>query len=190
MLAFRSACDVPKPSQSDAGGARGFRAIPLADRSRQQDPVIGYGNAREPNCAGHRRPGQRRSRYLIASADPEAGRSLLVEARPCRRAYRRADRRVRGARRRRQSRVDLLRRLVLRRMFLIAVLGGLVFVTLGDWSLFTVRETFRSPDPFRRVAYRLLLVAPLFAMLTGYSRIGGELESASSSRYVYVIAIA
>lgn len=75
-------------------------------------------------------------------------------------------------------------------MFLIAVLGGLVFVTLGDWSLFTVRETFRSPDPFRRVAYRLLLVAPLFAMLTGYSRIGGELESASSSRYVYVIAIA
>ena len=75
-------------------------------------------------------------------------------------------------------------------MFLIAVLGGLVFVALGDWSLFTVRETFRSPDPFRRVAYRLLLVAPLFAMPTGYSRIGGELESAGSSRYVYVIAIA
>ena len=76
------------------------------------------------------------------------------------------------------------------RMFPIAVLGGLVFVALGVWWLFSVRETFRSPDPSARVAYLLLLVAPLFALLTGYSRIGGGLQTASSSRYVYVIVIA
>ncbi|MDP9027651.1 MAG: hypothetical protein M3N46_08830 [Actinomycetota bacterium] len=76
------------------------------------------------------------------------------------------------------------------RMFPITVLGGLVFVAVGVWWLFSVRATFRSPAPSARVAYLLFLAAPTFALLTGYSRIGGGMNTATSSRYVYVIVVA
>lgn len=76
------------------------------------------------------------------------------------------------------------------RVFPIPLLGGLVFVTLGVWWLFTLRRTFRGGETTTRIAYLLFLVAPVFALLTGYSRIGGGLDTAASSRYVYVIVMA
>lgn len=76
------------------------------------------------------------------------------------------------------------------RMFPIPVLGSLIFVAMGVWWLFSVQATFHSPHNASRVAYLLFLVAPVFSLLTGYSRIGGGLDTATSSRYVYVIVIA
>jgi hypothetical protein len=71
------------------------------------------------------------------------------------------------------------------RMFPIVVLGGLVFTALGTWWLVTLRRV-----PSRAIAaYVLFPVAPVFAVLTGFSRWGLGLETASSSRYVYVVVL-
>jgi len=71
------------------------------------------------------------------------------------------------------------------RMFPIVVVGGLVFIALGVWWIFTIR----SAETTAISAYLLFLVAPTFALLTGYARIGTGLSTATSSRYVYVVVI-
>jgi len=71
------------------------------------------------------------------------------------------------------------------RMFPLVMLGGLVFVALGVWWIFTIRSAEATTIP----AYLVFLVAPIFAVLTAYSRVGSGLSTATSSRYVYVIAI-
>jgi hypothetical protein len=72
------------------------------------------------------------------------------------------------------------------RMFPIAVLGGLLFAALAIWWIFTVRAAGTSA----LLPYLLFIAAPVFALLTGYARIGNGLASATSSRYVYVVVIA
>lgn len=71
------------------------------------------------------------------------------------------------------------------RAFPVAVLGAAVFVALGTWWLFAVRggaDTTLAPR-------LLFLAAPVFALATGYSRIGAGLETATSSRYVYLVVV-
>jgi hypothetical protein len=72
------------------------------------------------------------------------------------------------------------------RMFPLPLLGGLVFVALGVWWIFT----FRTAPKTATLAYLLFLAAPVFAVLTGFSRIADGLATASSSRYVYVVVVA
>lgn len=71
------------------------------------------------------------------------------------------------------------------RVFPVAVIGSLVFVSLGVWWLFSIRSVSRAT----LVIYLLFIVALLFALLTGYSRIGNGLHTATSSRYVYVVMV-
>ncbi|MFC5791828.1 hypothetical protein EDM22_17120 [Agromyces tardus] len=71
------------------------------------------------------------------------------------------------------------------KVFPLAVIGGIVFIALGVWWIFTIR----SVEPAAIPAYLLFLVAPVFALLTGYTRIGAGLDTATSSRYVYVVVI-
>jgi hypothetical protein len=71
------------------------------------------------------------------------------------------------------------------RMFPVVVLGGALFIALSMWWVFT----FRSAETTALPAYLLFLAAPVFALLTGYSRIGTGLDTATSSRYVYVVVI-
>lgn len=71
------------------------------------------------------------------------------------------------------------------RMFPIIVLGGLVFTALGVWWIFTIRLA----RPNEMAAYLLFLVAPTFALVTATARAEGGLDTATSSRYVYVIVI-
>ncbi|WP_426623684.1 hypothetical protein ACPPVW_13845 [Leifsonia sp. McL0607] len=72
------------------------------------------------------------------------------------------------------------------RMFPIAVLGGLVFVALMVWWIFTVHDARRRG----LAAYLLFPAAAAFALLTGFTRAEYGLETASSSRYVFVVVIA
>jgi hypothetical protein len=71
------------------------------------------------------------------------------------------------------------------RMFPIAVIGGLLFAALAIWWIFTVRAAGKSA----LLPYLLFIAAPVFALLTGYARIGNGLASATSSRYVYVVVV-
>jgi hypothetical protein len=71
------------------------------------------------------------------------------------------------------------------RMFPVVEVGGLLFVALSTWWIFT----FRSAETSALPAYLLFIAAPVFALLTGYSRIGISLDTATSSRYVYVVVI-
>jgi len=71
------------------------------------------------------------------------------------------------------------------RMFPVVVVGGVLFIALSMWWIFT----FRSAETTALPAYLLFIAAPVFALLTGYSRIGNGLDTATSSRYVYVVVI-
>lgn len=71
------------------------------------------------------------------------------------------------------------------RVFPVATLGGLVAVALAVWWVFTCR----SGERVTLAARLLFLAAPVFALLTGWSRVGHGLETATSSRYVYVVVV-
>ncbi len=66
-------------------------------------------------------------------------------------------------------------------VFPIPILGVLLFVVLVVWWLYGIR----SADRVSRPAFLLFLAAPVFALLTGYSRIGLGLNYATGSRYLY-----
>lgn len=69
------------------------------------------------------------------------------------------------------------------RAFPIAVLGPIFVSVVAIWGVLTwTRASERS-----RPAYVLFLAAPLFALLTAYSRVGLGIETATSSRYLYFI---
>jgi hypothetical protein len=67
----------------------------------------------------------------------------------------------------------------------IAVLGTLAFGALVIWWLFGLRRADRVSRP----AFLLFLAAPIFALLTGYSRIDLGADLATSSRYLYLVVI-
>jgi hypothetical protein len=66
-------------------------------------------------------------------------------------------------------------------MFPVAVLGPLTFIALAIWGVVSYRHASRAARP----AYILFLAAPVFALLTGFSRIDLGIQTAVSSRYLY-----
>lgn len=71
----------------------------------------------------------------------------------------------------------------LARVFPVAVVGVIVSVALGTWWLFTLRQ----PADGTLAARLLFVAAPVFALVTGYSRVGLGDDGATASRYVYVV---
>jgi hypothetical protein len=69
------------------------------------------------------------------------------------------------------------------RAFPIAILGPLAVAATGIWAMLTVADAPRRARP----AYVLFLAAPVFALLTAYSRVGLGIETATSSRYLYFV---
>lgn len=72
------------------------------------------------------------------------------------------------------------------RMFPLVMLGGLLFAALGVWWVFSIGRVEKTA----LLPFLLFLAAPVFALLTGYARVGNGLGTATSSRYVYVVVIA
>jgi hypothetical protein len=73
------------------------------------------------------------------------------------------------------------------RMFPVVALGGLLIVAVAIWWIFSLRSGMSG---MAMPAYLLFAAAPIFAMLTGFSRVGNGFATATSSRYVYVVVIA
>lgn len=69
------------------------------------------------------------------------------------------------------------------RAFPVAVLGPLFFALVAIWGVVTVSRATRDQLP----AYLLFLAAPVFALLTAYSRANLGIETATSSRYLYFV---
>ncbi len=65
----------------------------------------------------------------------------------------------------------------------IAVLGTLAFASVAIWGVLSYGRASRASRP----AYILFLAAPIFAILTGYSRVGLGLSTATSSRYLFFV---
>ena len=65
----------------------------------------------------------------------------------------------------------------------VAILGPIAFLVLAGWWLVRLRSVPRQAEP----VFILFLAAPVFALLTGFSRAGLGIETATSSRYLYFI---
>lgn len=71
-------------------------------------------------------------------------------------------------------------------MFPIPLIGVVVFLTALVWWTFGIAFADRRSRP----AFLLFVAAPVFALLTGYSRIGLGQEFATGSRYLYFVIFA
>jgi hypothetical protein len=71
------------------------------------------------------------------------------------------------------------------RIMPVAVLGPLAMTALTVWWILSIRMAPRTALP----AYLLALAAPIFALLTGFTRVHAGLETATSSRYLYFVVM-
>lgn len=69
------------------------------------------------------------------------------------------------------------------RVLPVTVVGPLLFVGIAIWWVFSIRTATADA----RVALVVSLAAPIFALLTAYSRVGLGIETAPSSRYLYFV---